>query len=357
VRRAVPFIDWLRAIAPAIVMWAHLGPMSLWLFGKPWLPWAWSQSSFDTLHITEGGGHLGVLLFFLASGFIISYVADQETRAEFATKRIFRIFPMLFVGSAIAFVLSRLIPGELFSFRDMFLSASLLDHMSTTQKLLTVTWSLVPEVGFYALMIAFFDPIMRHPVNSTYVLIGSLFASQVVLCWVFDDTVLPAVYFLKQALFIMIGRAAYLVWSGRASRASGAILAGVAISALAASDFLTPYSRSQLFSTYSVAFSWAYALAIFGAAMMVVRLRTPPIFHFLSNVSYSTYLLHFPIGKFLIFFLAPLIGGSWAVLVAVTAVYGASYLTYRTIEVPGQRVGRAVISALGYSNVVASTAH
>ncbi len=172
----VPFIDWLRAIAPAIVMWAHLGPMTLWLFGNPWLPWAWSQSSFDTLHIMEGGGHLGVLLFFLVSGFIISYVADQETRAEFATKRIFRIFPMLFCGVAIAFVLSRLIPGELFSFRDLVLSASLLDHLSTTQKLLTVTWSLIPEVGFYALMIAFFDHITRRPVNSTYVLIGGLFA-------------------------------------------------------------------------------------------------------------------------------------------------------------------------------------
>ncbi len=91
--------------------------------------------------------------------------------------------------------------------------------------------------------------------------------------------------------------------------------------------------------------------------MMLVSLRAPPIFHFLSNVSYSTYLLHFPIGKVLIFFLAPLIGSSWAILVAVTAVYGASYLTYRTIEVPGQRIGRAVISALGYSNVVASTTH
>jgi peptidoglycan/LPS O-acetylase OafA/YrhL len=93
----------------------------------------------------EGGGHLGVLLFFLASGFIISYVADQEGRAEFATKRIFRIFPMLFGGVVIAFVLSRLVPGDVFSFRDLVLSGFLLDHLSTAQKLLTVTWSLVPE--------------------------------------------------------------------------------------------------------------------------------------------------------------------------------------------------------------------
>ena len=112
-RAFIPFIDIARFLAPLFVLWAHLGP--LWCLehgstcvsnGSLWLPIRGTLWAGSHLRLNGNGGHLGVLLFFLVSGFIISHVIRFETRAEFVIKRLFRIVPLLFVGLALAYSLS-----------------------------------------------------------------------------------------------------------------------------------------------------------------------------------------------------------------------------------------------------------
>jgi peptidoglycan/LPS O-acetylase OafA/YrhL len=53
-------------------------------------------------------GHLGVGIFFLVSGFIISHVAEKETRAEFVVKRVLRIWPTLTIAVFLMWLLKSL---------------------------------------------------------------------------------------------------------------------------------------------------------------------------------------------------------------------------------------------------------
>src|SRR5262245_17886057 len=90
----VAFIHLLRGVAPLLVMWAHLG--GWWLSSRSQhseLQEFWVSRITGPFHLWQDGGHLGVLLFFLVSVFIISYVADRESSTEFVIKRLFRVFP------------------------------------------------------------------------------------------------------------------------------------------------------------------------------------------------------------------------------------------------------------------------
>jgi peptidoglycan/LPS O-acetylase OafA/YrhL len=70
-----PFIHMLRGIAPLMVLWAHLvfywlvaHNINTWSGSGPWYYWVVSP-----FHLYQNGGHLGVVIFFLVSGFVITY--------------------------------------------------------------------------------------------------------------------------------------------------------------------------------------------------------------------------------------------------------------------------------------------
>jgi peptidoglycan/LPS O-acetylase OafA/YrhL len=182
----IPFIEVARAIAPLIVLWVHLAPGWCALhasscYGDNY--WTLSDDYFSIvngLHLNDWGAHIGVLLFFLVSGFIISHVAAIETRREFIVKRIFRIVPMLFVGVVATYaassVLVRMGLEPAIGFRgtshaDLIRSMFLMDWFLSTPFTLAVTWTLVTEVSFYAMMFVAYLALARSPVAGTFLLI------------------------------------------------------------------------------------------------------------------------------------------------------------------------------------------
>src|SRR5829696_6677708 len=82
-----------EALAPLPVLWVHLYVQPFWLHER-------LDEVITLLRIAPG--HLGVVIFFFVSGFVISHVAMAETRREFIIKRVFRIWPTL----ALAIVLT-----------------------------------------------------------------------------------------------------------------------------------------------------------------------------------------------------------------------------------------------------------
>src|SRR5208282_2429062 len=70
-----------------------------------WLPAQLAERwIFEPLHLMTHGGAMAVALFFLVSGFVITYVAQRETRREFAIKRVLRIFPPLWLSIVLLLV-------------------------------------------------------------------------------------------------------------------------------------------------------------------------------------------------------------------------------------------------------------
>ena len=94
----INFLNAMRGLAVGLVLWDHL--VSYWptATGFGYKPNVWAARWFFTpLGITQDGGFLGVGIFFLVSGFIVTRVAERERLSKFGLRRVLRIVPPLAV--------------------------------------------------------------------------------------------------------------------------------------------------------------------------------------------------------------------------------------------------------------------
>lgn len=93
------FLDFLRAGAAWLVVYSHIIAEYPKQNGLS-LPFVEKVDAYINvpLGIIQNFGWLGVCIFFLISGFVITHVSMRESPAEFFIKRIFRIYPMLIIA-------------------------------------------------------------------------------------------------------------------------------------------------------------------------------------------------------------------------------------------------------------------
>lgn len=114
-RPRLQVIDLLRIFAACSVMFFHLGY------------WSWANPRSRGAAITEGAAHfpqlapyswwgwVGVEIFFVISGFVISYTAANATVPRFVRSRFLRLFPSILVCSTITlgiFLATDLLPFD-----------------------------------------------------------------------------------------------------------------------------------------------------------------------------------------------------------------------------------------------------
>ncbi|WP_439398305.1 acyltransferase family protein [Bradyrhizobium sp. PMVTL-01] len=316
------------------------------------------------------GGFIGVDVFFVISGFLISgIIFDQVnegsfTLSAFYTRRVRRIVPalLLVAGTTIATSWLILLPSAFAHFGQQVLASSLFGanfffwlqsgyfSPDASSFPLLHLWSLGVEEQFYivwpllALVLA-----KRQQWFVAILLIGG--ASFLLSVMLADhrefDFYLPA----TRAWELMAGAA--LAWFDRRSPAMKTlpnpnILFGIGLALIAASSFLfdqtTPYP------------SWRAAVPVTGAALIVTagaqsRLATFALSNraavFSGLISYPLYLWHWPVlvlaaaAKFMP--LTPLERGA-----AVVIAYALAVATFRLVELPIQskRASRAQVITL-----------
>src|SRR5260221_11336991 len=105
--RRVEFIHAIRGIAPLLVIVAHLGGSGLVFVGAQWPIFdLWVNGVVLPLGLYQLGGHLGVVLFFLVSGYILSRVSLKETARQFVIKRAFCLVPPMLIDYCLMVVAS-----------------------------------------------------------------------------------------------------------------------------------------------------------------------------------------------------------------------------------------------------------
>jgi peptidoglycan/LPS O-acetylase OafA/YrhL len=145
--RSIPSLDGLRAVSVAMVIFAHtvaFRPEGKMVFPFPQIGWL---------------GQSGVDVFFVISGFLITYLLLKENQAKgaislknFYFRRFFRIFPPFYVYLAVVVILW--ITGRVAeNSRDLISAATYTwDYRRNGQNwLLGHTWSLSVEEQFYLL--------------------------------------------------------------------------------------------------------------------------------------------------------------------------------------------------------------
>ncbi|WP_066963346.1 acyltransferase family protein [Rhizorhabdus dicambivorans] len=304
------------------------------------------------------GGYVGVDVFFVISGYLITniLIADLEAGRfslwRFYERRARRILPALFLVTlcCIPFAWLWMLPSQLVDFSQSLVAVNTFTSnilfwresgyfdAATELKPLLHTWSLAVEEQFYI----FFPPLLavlwRYGRNATLGILIAVAAISLALAqW--GSTAAPSAtfYLIHTRIWELgTGSACALLLKGRAPYRSD-LLAGSGIALILCAVFLfdeaTPFP-----SAWALAPVWGTALIIlFGdRATATARLLSRGAFVQIGLISYSAYLWHQPLFAFarIHSLQTP---GKWMMALLALASLILAYLSWRFVERPFRR--------------------
>ena len=339
-----PDIEGLRGIAILLVLLFHAG--------LPWTP----------------GGFVGVDVFFVISGFLITGKLWRESQqpgglsiTKFYAWRIRRLLPAALVAVAIVTLVGLLIAAPLnrselaadgaasaLSIANMRFISSV-DYFAPTASPSPFLhfWSLSVEEQFYLVWPALIVLLTWRGGSSKRLiaaLVIGVIASFAFSMWLTDASPARAFYLLPTRLW-QLGAGGLLALIGvvGTSRRAGALawagLAAIALAGVALTSEMPYPGLAALLPTLG-----AVALLYGGAAPGgPLRLLAAAPLRFLGKISYSLYLWHWPLLVLPLMFLERALTGV-EIVVAVAAAIGVSWLSWRFVEQPfryGERSRRA----------------
>lgn len=340
--RRIPEIDGLRAIAVLAVVLYHYFQAypQYYPYGAGLLPLA-------------KYGDLGVDLFFIVSGFVITLSLTHQTGPwSFAVKRLVRLWPAMAVCSIITFAVLHTVDSGFSQEMQGGLSGFVASWSFTSQSFWhsafgfdgyvdVAYWTLAVEIRFYLLAAAIFwlAPAGRFAEAAPLVLLlmQSLLS---VAEYGFPGLVPPVLIetlFLAYAHLFAAGITFAAVFAGARSKRQLALLFW---------SFAVAFHRAE--DSWEVLFlTWIF-LAVGACAwrLRAARLLAWPPLSGLGLYSYSVYLLHNYIGVTLLSLLpAGLTEGAYILAAAITlcGILFLSRAVYELVEVPAQRHVRSLL--------------
>jgi peptidoglycan/LPS O-acetylase OafA/YrhL len=332
-------IQALRALAVVAVVVGHMNPQ--------WLP----------------GGYLGVDMFFVISGFVITQILVQYNldRASqytyfwgFWLRRVFRIVPaylvmMLFVATGAAIIF---LPENFSQFADgwkkslLFLSnqyfATYGDYFSpaTNEQPLLHTWSLAVEMQFYLLFPFFIYCIVKLKVNGGRWIGFLAFLWLMAAQWFWSRSdANPALYYslLMRVPEFLLGAAVAFLGKRKKSKHSVTF----AIVGLMLIFVALIYVNETRFNPVLAAVACVGVVLILYANVdkgLIASVFNAKVLMAIGALSYSIYLWHWPILAFWRYSLGEIDWGFWSIIYYISFVTVLSWLSWYFIEVRFRRV-------------------
>jgi peptidoglycan/LPS O-acetylase OafA/YrhL len=301
-------------------------------------------------------GHVGVVVFFLISGYVIPFSIHRDAPAParaFLVKRFFRIFPAYWLSVPLAAGAIWWLWKQPFGGRELAWNFTLLQGALGYRHVEAVYWTLPVEIVFYLLCTALLLAKSLFDARRVAILSALLLTVYALLVPTFGRPGAPldydgAQWFLNLSIMLwgtlyrnrVDARAALRKLDGIANALFWMLLAGYVVALpLLAWKTSTPYMRNSL---------WTYVigLAIFLVGTRLVRIETR-VTDWLGRISYSIYLFHVIVFMTLQWWLLRLPPGSlWRtqpigvyVLAGLAIVLGIATLTWAFVEKPGMRLG------------------
>lgn len=146
-------LDGLRGLAALLVLYQHLVEYLV----KPASAWPWLHEHLAFLHGVIDLGKVGVVAFFLISGFIVPYSFRAPAAVgRFAISRFFRLYPAYWLSLLVAVVCLPHLKGASFTSAEVLANLTMLPKVLGHKELLGVYWTLFVELVFYATTVLVF---------------------------------------------------------------------------------------------------------------------------------------------------------------------------------------------------------
>jgi peptidoglycan/LPS O-acetylase OafA/YrhL len=303
-----PELDGLRALAVIVVVLYHA---EIILFGEPLFK----------------GGYLGVDIFFVLSGYLITRIILREFREtngfrirSFFERRARRILPALYSTVLLCLVVGLVImrPSNLvelswsaiatilFGSNLFFLAISTeYGAQSAMLKPLLHTWSLGIEEQFYIFYALMMFIVLRYARSYLLGILTILCLVSVIAMWFFDPAEPEKIFFspLTRVWELLVGAiAAYFERSYRGNKSPRVSSVGAMI------GLLLVLGSVYFFDENTPHPSWRTLIPALGVVAIILFTRSPSLTRRLLRlrllvkiglISYSVYLLHFPAFSFL----------------------------------------------------------
>lgn len=317
------FITGMRAWAAMAVVLIHSGGAGLRSLG------AFGDAIVDF-------GSSGVYAFFVISGFSVSHsITKSSGYADYMTRRLFRILPVYYLY---ILVVGLIIGASAENLIMHLLMVSWLD-VEIANSILQVEWSIPVEVFWYLLIPLLFAVARRSGWHLAAVL-AFTFASYGIAERVSDAAGFSRLALhwspFRYAFLFALGVAAFMIRDRRPSMPAWASDAAVLFAALLIGAHLVRPMMEPLFVA-GIATAAIVAFAR-GSSLTVKTLFLSPPALWIGAISYSLYLAHMPIFRFLRTMMDN--GTPLLFMVGTSLALAVAFASYVLVERPSITLGR-----------------
>lgn len=344
-------LDALRGIAAFLVVWQHSSELFV---RNPDI--AQRGTLLADIAATVDFGRIGVICFFLISGFVIPYSLSgpRASVGRFAIRRVFRLYPVYWTSIILAVVCAAALNNQHFPTATIVANTTMLQGLFGFENIQGLYWTLTIELIFYCLCAATFAlRLLDRPLSLLLLCWGSLF---VFVAWRLVGKLIPAavdfpspITYTPYCLAVMFCGA--LIRYCHTNR-SGYLYALLGLSA----TFAIPLCLLMLallgihLIEGPIRFGSAHLIAL--AVFLIVLLvpKTPPrMLVFFGTISYSLYLFH-PVAMQVLRWTMQqdwgqfLSGHALGFYISITAglTIIIAWTMYRLVEQPSIDMGRAL---------------
>jgi peptidoglycan/LPS O-acetylase OafA/YrhL len=292
-------------------------------------------------------GKVGVILFFVISGFIIPQSLQQGgSYLRFWLRRAFRLYPVYWLSIGM-FLLYCCRTGTYQHLRPDFSAADWLINMTMLQGFITgknvwgIYWTLQYELIFYVVCTFLCMAEWLKYVRYIAIIAFAVFAlGELVAIFGRDSLLLNITSPTLVLLAPLVGFAAQQYASGLLSGRSLTWIIAAQFAAFVGvwyAGYMRIGDQVTMGTLEEFAITWGVAYAIFFALFGWRHRRMPAVLCYLGLISYSIYLLHLGVMQFLIDVNMPI----WSKLLSwLVLTIGLAAVSFHAIERPGISMGR-----------------
>lgn len=351
------WLDFLRIIAVALVMWAHLVNVTSWdksslkaIFGEVDLPVFAEPLSFATwenvlAHRGSSAGAVGVTLFFITSGYLMAGMSDRYSRRNFLLNRAFRIFPTLWLFVILVSLMQSQL-GLGIGKSQILVNIFLLTGLIPKAALIGITWTLILELYFYVL-----TAIIGKWTTSKVLLVGTI------LFFIHEISSSPGVNLIAigpfsfelRRLLMNISLYFLIMLIGTAiatskETATPVIIFCIALIALGDSKRINKDWLGWDWNLASIIISFLVFMLVYKTSMIRPRFFARRIFGFFGDIVYPLYLFHIPVGiGSMLLLRAQINNGLSLLLISFLITIFISWIVHLVVEKPGIMLGRKLV--------------